>query len=297
MQWLCKCDCGNEKVIDQALLISGSTNSCGCLNKERGALRRKDLTGQRFGRLVVIEYAGSRVTPNGTHKSLWKCRCDCGKETVIQGDDLKCGTSQSCGCLKLERTTELFLKPLDGQRFGKLVVINRVENDRFNHVRYLCKCDCGGITIVDAGNLRRGLTSSCGCIKSKGESIVNNWLVSHSINFIPQYSLDDVFFSSGRRPFFDFGIFDDDWNFRFLIEYNGIQHYEPTFGWNTEEKYLENARRDQEKIQQCRQKNYDIVVIPYWDLDNIDELLSTTFQSFGFNSENCLWLSKADGGK
>ena len=68
-RWLCKCDCGNEKVIASYSLRSGKTRSCGCLNsdasrakleKAREALKarpRKDLTGQRFGRLVVLGLA------------------------------------------------------------------------------------------------------------------------------------------------------------------------------------------------------------------------------------------------
>ena len=67
--WLCKCDCGKEKVAAGYSLRSGNTKSCGCLNsdasrakleKAREALKarpRKDLTGQRFGRLVVLGLA------------------------------------------------------------------------------------------------------------------------------------------------------------------------------------------------------------------------------------------------
>ena len=54
-----------------------------------------DLTGQRFGKLVVISRE-SRYNRNTT----WRCRCDCGKETVVRGDVLKRGTTQSCGCGK-----------------------------------------------------------------------------------------------------------------------------------------------------------------------------------------------------
>ena len=54
-----------------------------------------DLTGQRFGKLVVISRE-SRYNRNAT----WRCLCDCGKETVVRGDVLKRGTTQSCGCGK-----------------------------------------------------------------------------------------------------------------------------------------------------------------------------------------------------
>lgn len=59
-----------------------------------------DLTGQRFGRLVVIELAEMRQ-----RKSLWRCRCDCGEMTIKASHHLKEGVSRSCGCLRTERST------------------------------------------------------------------------------------------------------------------------------------------------------------------------------------------------
>lgn len=57
-----------------------------------------DLTGQRFGRLVVIERAGSSTSGF----ALWRCRCDCGKEIVVRGPLLRNGTTKSCGCFRSE---------------------------------------------------------------------------------------------------------------------------------------------------------------------------------------------------
>ena len=55
--WLCKCDCGSEKVVTGISLTSGRTKSCGCLRSEITSKRRfKDLTGERFGSLVVIKF-------------------------------------------------------------------------------------------------------------------------------------------------------------------------------------------------------------------------------------------------
>lgn len=62
----------------------------------------KDLTGQRFGRLTVLEYAG--VAKNRNAK--WKCKCDCGEVCVVSSSSLLTGHTQSCGCLHKERTSE-----------------------------------------------------------------------------------------------------------------------------------------------------------------------------------------------
>ena len=54
---------------------------------------------------------------------------------------------------------------LIGKRFGKLVVLERAENDKFGKTRWLCQCDCGNTKIINGSSLLRGLTTSCGCYK------------------------------------------------------------------------------------------------------------------------------------
>jgi hypothetical protein len=61
---------------------------------------RIDMLGQRVGRLLVIEYAGSSPTSQG---ALWKCRCDCGNVVVRKGAYLRTAGTRSCGCLNLDR--------------------------------------------------------------------------------------------------------------------------------------------------------------------------------------------------
>lgn len=60
-----------------------------------------DLTGQRFGRLIVVKQAGR----SNCGKIQWRCVCDCGGEIVANGADIKRGRTQSCGCLYRETTT------------------------------------------------------------------------------------------------------------------------------------------------------------------------------------------------
>lgn len=65
-----------------------------------------DITGQRFARLTVLGYAGK----NRHNKSLWKCVCDCGNETIARADALKSGDKQSCGCLNRENKSKECIK-------------------------------------------------------------------------------------------------------------------------------------------------------------------------------------------
>lgn len=57
---------------------------------------------------------------------------------------------------------------MTGQRFGRLVVVNRAES-KGNMSRWNCICDCGNSTVVYANNLRRGYTQSCGCYRRECE--------------------------------------------------------------------------------------------------------------------------------
>lgn len=58
----------------------------------------KDLTGMRFNRLVVLEQSGR----DKYGKILWKCKCECGEETVTLGRHLVNGKCKSCGCLNVD---------------------------------------------------------------------------------------------------------------------------------------------------------------------------------------------------
>jgi hypothetical protein len=60
-----------------------------------------DMTGQRFDRLEVESFAGTRGRDN---YRLWNCRCDCGNPTVVATRDLRRGNVKSCGCLSREGT-------------------------------------------------------------------------------------------------------------------------------------------------------------------------------------------------
>lgn len=63
-----------------------------------------DMTGRRYGRLVVVKQSDKRF---GTKQAIgWLCACDCGKEIVVRGYSLRCGNTQSCGCLFVDSVTK-----------------------------------------------------------------------------------------------------------------------------------------------------------------------------------------------
>lgn len=102
--WRCSCSCGGEVRAPLHQLTAGYRKSCGCLSRPA----RKEFIGRRFGRLTVTTYAGKR---DGMHR--WRCRCDCGNETVVGQTPLQTGKTKSCGCLQSEIYREN-LKLVDG---------------------------------------------------------------------------------------------------------------------------------------------------------------------------------------
>jgi hypothetical protein len=139
----CKCDCGKYTIVQGSHLRSGHTTSCGCIRL------LNDLTGQRFGNLVVIkrridkEYVGT----------YWICSCDCGNKIETKSDYLTSDGPKSCGCKAEPRYFNLL-----GKKFGQLTVLKRTED------AWLCLCDCGNEKLVGSGHLVSNHTKSCGCL-------------------------------------------------------------------------------------------------------------------------------------
>lgn len=147
--WRCKCDCGSEKLVSAKHLVSGAIQSCGCYG--RSYRPKKELEGQRFGMLTVIEETGKR---KGSFV-VWRCKCDCGNELVYASSrELTTGLTHSCGCVN----------DLTGMRFGKLTVIEPTEERRYGCVVWKCRCDCGSEKFVNTTSLVKGFVKSCGCL-------------------------------------------------------------------------------------------------------------------------------------
>lgn len=141
----------------------------------------KDLTGQRFGRLTVIERAENRISPSGYKFTMWKCLCDCGNFINVGATDLKSNHTRSCGCLHKDMLSKTRLEDLTGKKFGLLKVIKRVDDyitpSDYHIVQWLCECDCGNKVTVCSNNLKSGNTKSCGCFQKK---IISERNVKHN---------------------------------------------------------------------------------------------------------------------
>ena len=87
--WLVICECGNMLAGADTALRNYDLHSCGCSDRD------KDLTGQKFGMMTVLQ----RMTNNPYGVPLYLCRCDCGTEKIVRGDYLRKFHKPSCGCI------------------------------------------------------------------------------------------------------------------------------------------------------------------------------------------------------
>lgn len=140
-KYLCRCSCGNEKLVFRKNLLNGSSTSCGHNKNHYG-----DLTGKQINEWTVL----------GKEGYLYKCQCSCGKIQLVGQKDLMSGRSKQCGHGYNIRTD------ITGQKFGKWTVLKYLGNQM-----YLCQCSCENHTTkaIRKADLLNGHSTQCGCSK------------------------------------------------------------------------------------------------------------------------------------
>ena len=206
-RWLCLCDCGNLNIESLGSLQTGNSKSCGCWHGKKEKIKPPkkklydDLTGQRFGNLVVIEkdndYAKDRRLKS-KGRAYWRCLLDDGRIITYSGTELRQSGNKIYGTVKPvyeklinsnqnkkeklhNQKPEKSIKNkntlnkektnsnLTGQKFGSLTVIKVSEektntpNNKYHRIYWECVCDCGNTSIVSGTALRTGTVKSCGC--------------------------------------------------------------------------------------------------------------------------------------
>lgn len=142
-----------------------------------------DLVGQTFGRWTVLE----RVEHPG-RGARWRCQCSCGTVSVVISGSLRSGGSTSCGCHRKERISAARLKDLVGQRFGRLLVLERAGSTKDSKPTWRCLCDCGNETVAQGSSLRRHMTRSCGCLQKEAAKEQQHKMSQQNIREDSEYS-------------------------------------------------------------------------------------------------------------
>lgn len=255
--WKCQCECGNiEEFSTKELRNDGiiQCSNCGTNREPKSDLIKKDIIGQQFNNLLVLEKTEKRQCG----KILYKCQCNCEKQTIIYVNctDLQSGHTKSCGCMKRKYNI--------GDIINNRQIIG-IEESKNNRLYYKCKCLlCDREYLSLSYNLQK--TISCGCQKSLGEYNIITILEQNNIKYIKEYSFQNSYYR------YDFALLDNNNKIIRLIEFDGEQHYEKNIkntGWNTYEKYQYTLKNDIEKNILAHNNNIPLVRIPYWERDNI----------------------------
>lgn len=256
--WKCVCECGKEKTVRADRLKSGETKSCGCYSTQKlidynKNVAANNLTNQVFGKWKVLKRTDKRQSGS----IIWLCQCECGTLKEIRATSLISGETKSCGCIQY--------KDITNQKFGILTAIKEVQKGtKTSYSKWLCKCDCGKEKIVNKRDLLRGHILSCGCLKmSKGEFKIKQILEDNCIQFKQEKRFEDC----KDQTFLPFDFYVND---EYIIEYDGIQHFDfKNSGWNTEENFKITQKHDEIKNQYCLDNKIPIIRIPYTHYDDL----------------------------
>ena len=264
--WLCQCDCGKKKIVRASNLKKGTTLSCGCFQKEQASKVNSSniVPGMRFGRLLVLGKA-EKDTKIKDRCIKWSCLCDCGNKVSVTSHNLLSGHTQSCGCLKKERTSQTHGIDLTGQRFGLLVPL---ELDLLAEKRsWICVCDCGNIKSVPSSWLLDGRAISCGCKhESLGVLKIKELLQNANISFVQEKSFESCINSVTKRKFrFDFYI-----DNLYLLEYDGEQHFKESSLFGGKEEFEKRKEYDNYKNSWCEENGIPLIRIPYNKISTLD---------------------------
>ena len=145
--FLCKCSCGNIVSISRGNLLRGQ-KSCGCsMHEDAGNTRRIDMTGQRFGSLIVISLNKEVSAEKG--RTYFNCKCEkCGENKIVNSYDLRSGHIQGCACERLshgERKINKLLSEMDIEfimQFSFPDLINENTKTKLKMDFYLPQYNC-----------------------------------------------------------------------------------------------------------------------------------------------------------
>ena len=200
-KWKCLCDCGNIfYAYANNLKNPKYSHSCGCFSNRgkssKKGTRKIDITGQRFGRLTVLEedgYAGRQIR--------WKCKCDCGNIISVASYDLRSGHTQSCGCIrsKGEEKINILLNKNNinytvQKTFNNLISKNgvRLKFDFYINDSYLIEYD--GDIHYDTEHSRGWFSDEYRSDLKDRDELKNKWCKENNIPLIriPYWHYDDL---------------------------------------------------------------------------------------------------------
>lgn len=252
-------------------------------NRRCNICRRKREIERRMHNFITELKKDGYIFLGGEYKnekSKFKIRCPKGHESNMIYTNFMHGAR--CRQCYHDRASSL-------QRMDISTIKQRIESRGYslkgNYINkdtpVLIECPEKHLWEVTVGNFQKGrICPVCNNGKSYGEMKILETLESLNINFKQEFSFHNLVSEKGSKLRFDFAVFSNDNRLLCLIEYDGQQHFKPVKFNNitdgeAEKKYQENLIRDEIKNQYCKDNNIPLLRVPYWEFDNIQEILET----------------------
>jgi len=263
----CRCKvCGTEwKASGNALLSGTGCPHCAAVKKclKTQEEFEKELFDISPFIKVLSEYNGG--------KNHIKCCCtSCNKTFETKPQDLLNGhLGHRCPVHHESRNKdpEQFQNELESVNSDIILLEKYVSTDK----KIFCKCKkCEHKWNGNPSDLLNGHGCPC-CNASRGEKMIHAYAKKHNIEYVPQYSPSECKYKYKLR----FDVYFPQQ--QIIVEYDGRQHFEPIERWGGEESFRYVQIRDEIKNQYCLENNIKMVRIPYWEYNNIDNILDTHF--------------------
>ncbi len=217
----------------------------------------------------------SKYTPHSSQKVWWNCLvCNHEWKTAISHrTNRNTGCPACSGQVANEQNCFATKNPSlisewDAYKNGDLTPYNLTYG---SNKRVWWKCtDCKNEWFTSLKYRSKGIGCPV-CSSSTGERCVTDILKKFNLNFESEYSFDDLYGLGGGFLRFDFCIFDDKkLEIKALLEYDGIFHFEKQYEGDGSERI---KIHDELKNKYCEINNLKLIRIPYWDFDNIEEII------------------------
>ena len=238
--------------------------------------RTKIKIGEKINKLTICDRA-----PNGKGaKTRVICKCECGKYTVINLQDVKSEKVKSCGCLYKDTPNKYSknysLPQYNTNPFYEYITPSTEKWSWSHQIIWNVKCrKCGiiylGIPTELISDKNTHGMNPCKCWKkySVGVQKIINILTNNNIIFELEKKFASCLSPSNHPLSFDFYLPSEN----ILIEYDGEQHYKTCFGQN-EDKLILQQKYDKIKTEWCKNNNIRLIRVPYFKkFTNLEELL------------------------
>lgn len=264
------CYCGSEATKNwDSFRNTTHCQKCGFLKgRPKQKYSEKDIVAELDRQ--ELAWINKDTMKNRTENIELQCK-KCGYIKKQQLSHLFTNTRKCKKCIgMLKKTTEVFAEEVSTLTNKEYELISEYKNQKTDVIIRHLKCN--NEYLVLPNNFTGGKRCPF-CKMSKGEEAIKLWLEKRNVNYQQQYKSKDCV-NKKELPF-DFAILNTNGEVLSLIEYDGIQHFQAVERFGGDSAFEATILRDSIKNKYCIDKGIPLLRIPYWEFNNIEDILSS----------------------